>query len=214
MFGQDVFIDATPESVNASKIAPNSVVALKSIDGANGQKATYSKVENTFSNVEPVKYFLQYLDDEMHDKLAIPKPADLKNVPSGKAMKYLYVELMARCDEKWNDWEPTIKQLIKLIIEACIKFNCYEEWDSKWNEIPYTLELKKNYPIPEDEDDAKRLAMEEVAANVRSHRSYIKDYGSDEEPEEALKEICEDLSLITAAANEQFNSADDPPSEE
>ena len=56
--------------------------------------------------------------------------------------------------------------------------------------------LKKNYPIPDDEEDAKRLAMEEVAADVRSHRSYIKDYGSDEDYEELFKEVIEDNQMI------------------
>ena len=214
MFAQDVFIDATEDSVNSSRIAPNAIIALKSIDAANGQKATHTKAETSFSSVNPIQYYLQYLDDEMHDKLSIPKPADLKNVPSGKSMKYLYVELMARCDEKWIDWEPAIKQLIKLIIDSCIKFNCYENWDQLWNELDFVIALKKNYPIPEDESDKKRLAIEEVTANVRSHRSYIKEFGDEEDIENEIKEICEDLALIAAAQMEQFNIGTEDPNTE
>jgi hypothetical protein len=208
MFGQDVFIDATPKSVNSSKIAPNAVLALESIDD---KQASYNKVENTFSNVDPVKFFLQLLDDSMHEKLAIPKPDEIKKVISGKALGFVYAELIARCDEKWIDWEPVIKEMISLIRESCIKFNCYDTWDSKWDNLLYHIMIEKNYPIPEDEEDKKKLGMEEVAANVRSHESYIKDFSNEEDSAEEFKKICENLSAITAAQNEMFNAAGDPP---
>lgn len=203
MFGQDVFIDATPDSVNKSIIAPNAIIPLVSLDD---RKADYKKVENTFSNVAPVQFFLNLLNDSMYEKLAIPKPEEIKNVVSGKALKYLYTELIARCEEKWIDWEPPIRQLINFIIEACAKFNCYpNEWDSAWESLDFRIIIKKNYPIAEDEEDAKRLAMEEVAANVRSNESYIKDFGNDEDYHEEFNLVCENLARITSATSDQFD---------
>jgi hypothetical protein len=203
MFGQDVIIDATKESVNKVNVAPNSLLPLVSLDD---KTASYSKVENTFSNAAPVEKFLTLLDDSMHDKLAIPKPQEIKQIISGKAYKYLFSELKGRCDEKWIDWEPIIRELLDMIVECCDKFKCYPDWNSIWAKIDYNILIKRNYPIPEDEEDKKRLAMEEVASNVRSRRSYIKEFGDEETYEEQFNDICKELSMITAAENEQFNT--------
>lgn len=201
MFTQLAIIDASEESANRTKVAPNAMVALASIEG---KKAEVKKVESTFQNAEAVEKFLKRMDDSMHEKLDIPKPEQLKNVPSAKTLKYVYNELISRCSEKWNDWEPPIRSMLRLIIEACEKFNCYENWDHEWDSLLFNIVLKKNYPIPEDEDDKKRLAMEEVRCNVKSHKTYIRDFTDDEDPEGVLREIAEDITTITAAENEQF----------
>ncbi|MBU3205139.1 phage portal protein [Clostridium algidicarnis] len=205
MFGQTAIIDATKDTVNACNIAPNALMALKSMEDAEGNKqAKVLRVESNFTNAEPVKMYLKLLEDSMYEKLGIPKPESMQQVPSAKSIKYMYTELVARCEEKWHDWEPTIRSMLRLIVEACGKFNCYEDWNHDWDNLMYSIVLNKNYPIPEDEEDAKRLAMEEVNSNVRSHRSYIKDFSNDEDVDNALKEICEDITSITAAEQEQF----------
>lgn len=201
MFGQTVIKDATEDSVNEAKIAPNSLLALVSLPGKN---VDAKKVESTFQNAEAAERFLKRMEDSMYEKLSIPRPEQLKNIPSAKTLKYVYSELVSRCSEKWHDWEPAIRSMIRLIVEACGKFNCYEDWNHEWDNLLYNIVLKKRYPIPEDEDDKRRLAMEEVRANVRSHRSYIKDYTEDEDFEGQLKEICEDITAIAAAEQEQF----------
>lgn len=145
------------------------------------------------------------LDDSMHEKLAIPTDEKLKDVPSAKTIKYIYTELVARCGEKWNDWEPTIRSMLRLIVEACSKFHCYSDWNHVWDELQYSIVINKNYPIPEDEEDAKRLAMEEVVAKVRSHKSYIKDYSDDEDYEEHFNEILQETSLLQNAQDSMMN---------
>lgn len=204
MFTQTAIIDADEKTANKAIIAPNAMLPLVSIDG---KKAEVKKIESTFQNAEAVEKFLKRMDDSMHEKLDIPKPEQLKNVPSAKTLKYVYNELISRCSEKWNDWEPPIRAMLRLIIEACGKFNCYENWDHEWDNLLFNIVLKKNYPIPEDEDDKKRLAMEEVRANVRSHRNYIRDFTDDEDPEGVLREIAEDIISITAAEQDQFQKA-------
>ncbi|ASN68274.1 hypothetical protein 10S11_12 [uncultured Caudovirales phage] len=204
MFTQTAIIDASEETTNKAKIAPNAMLPLASLQGKN---AEVKKIESTFQNAEAVEKFLKRMDDSMHEKLDIPKPEQLKNVPSAKTLKYVYNELISRCSEKWNDWEPPIRAMIRLIINACGKFNCYEDWDHEWDSLLFNIVLKKNYPIPEDEDDKKRLAMEEVRANVKSHKSYIRDFTDDEDPEGVLKEIAEDIITITAAEQDQFQKA-------
>lgn len=204
MFTQTAMIDANEETVNNSKIAPNALLPLVSMDG---RKAEVKKIESTFQNAEAVEKFLKRMDDSMDEKLDIPRPEQLKNIPSAKTLKYVYNELLSRCSEKWNDWEPPIRSMLRLIIEACEKFNCYENWNHDWDNLLFNIVLKKNYPIPEDEDDKKRLGMEEVRANVKSHRTYIRDFTDDEDPEGVLKEIAEDIKIINEAEQDPFQKA-------
>ncbi|KEH91670.1 Phage portal protein (plasmid) [Clostridium botulinum C/D str. BKT12695] len=201
MFGQTSIIDATEETVNACNIAPNTLMALTSIDG---KQAKVQRVESNFTNAEPVKMYLKMLEDSMYEKLGIPRPESLQQVPSAKSIKYMYTELVARCEEKWHDWEPTIRSMIRLVVEACSKFKCYEEWKEEWNNLLFTIVLNKNYPIPEDEEDKKKLAIEEVNSNVRSHRSYIKDFSNNEDYEECFNEVIEDIATINAAEQDQL----------
>ena len=205
MFGQTAIIDATQDTVNACNIAPNALMALKSIEDTEGNKqAKVLRLESNFTNADPVLKYLKKLEDSMYEKLGIPRPESLQQVPSAKSIKYMYTELVARCEEKWHDWEPTIRSMIRLVVEACGKFKCYEEWKEEWNDLLYNIVLNKNYPIPEDEEDKKKLAMEEVRTNVRSHRSYLQDFTDEEDIENVLKEICEDITSVTAAEQEQF----------
>lgn len=202
MFGQTVILDATEDSVEKAKIAPNSMLPLASLQD---KKADAKKVESTFQNAEAADKFLKRLEDSMYDKLCFPRAEQLKNIPSAKTLKFVYFDLMSRCSEKWHDWEPPIRSLIRLIIDACGKFNCYEDWNHDWDTILFNIVLKKNYPIPEDEQDSKRLALEEVRANVRSYRSYIKEYTDDENYEECFKEVLEDVAAINAAEQDQYS---------
>ncbi|KLU74264.1 MULTISPECIES: phage portal protein [Clostridium] len=205
MFGQTAIIDATKDTVNSCNIAPNSLMALKSEDDAEGNKqAKVQRVESNFTNAEPVKMYLKMLEDSMYEKLGIPKSENLQKVPSAKSIKYMYTELVARCEEKWHDWEPIIRSMLRLIVEACSKFKSYDNWKEEWNNLLFTIILNKNYPIPEDEEDQKRLAMEEVQNNVRSHRSYIKDYSNDEDYEEHFKETLEDIKSLNEAEQDIF----------
>lgn len=219
MFGQTAIIDGNEDDVNRCTIAPNSLLAIRTrMDNQTDttRQAQVKRVESSFGNAEPVKMYLKLLDDSMHEKLAIPVAEQLADVPSAKTIKYVYTELVARCEEKWNDWEPIIRSMLRLIVEACEKFNCYKDWDIKWNDLKYSIVINKNYPIPEDEEDAKRLAIEEVDANVRSHKSYIKDYSNDEDYEDQFNEILEEKTLITNAEdslnsglNDELNKIND-----
>ncbi|WP_330663069.1 hypothetical protein, partial [Clostridioides difficile] len=94
MFGQTVVVDATEETVNACKIAPNALMALKTLEEGSekAKQAQAYRVESSFSNADPVNSFFKRLEDSMYEKLAIPRPEQLQNIPSAKALKYLYTD--------------------------------------------------------------------------------------------------------------------------
>ncbi len=63
MFGQTVVVDATEETVNACKIAPNALMALKTLEEGSekAKQAQAYRVESSFSNADPVNSFLKDL---------------------------------------------------------------------------------------------------------------------------------------------------------
>lgn len=204
MFGAEVVIDGMQEDVNSLTVAPNALHAVRTDDKAaeNNKQAVLQRLEYNMGNAEAANSFLDRIDKDMRDILDMPTIKDLTNIPSAKAMKYLYNDLISRCEEKWSDWEPVFKQLIEFIIEAAPY--CYRgTFKNEWANLKYTMVFTHNYPLPADEEDKKRLAMEEVATNVRSIRSYIKEYTDEEDAEQAFKEVLEEKTLIASAESEQ-----------
>lgn len=202
MFPINTITDATADSVNKCQIAPNALWALVSED--ENHQAQAKKIESNFNSAEPVMEYLKLAEHDMHQALDMPEDEQLKEIPSAKAMKYMYNDLIARCEEKWNDWEGPIEGLIRMIIEACSKFNCYSDFNKEWTKLKFNIVLEHNYPIPEDSDDKKRLAMEEVNSNVRSHRDYIREFSDNEDTKKIMLEIAEDIKTITMAEQDQF----------
>ena len=214
MFDQSVVTDATDESVETINIAPNALVCLKSRNDKEGTKAEFKKVSSSFSSSEPINTFLDRIDKAMRECLDMPDKSELNKAVSAKAIKYLYNDLIARCEEKWKFIEPQIRAMIRLIINCCDLFNIYPAWNNNWNSLQFSIVLQKNYPLPEDVEDQKKLALEEVTTNVKSIRDYIKDYGNNEDVEKTFKEILEDLQAINEVNQDQFLPANGETGEE
>ncbi|EQB3101474.1 phage portal protein [Clostridium botulinum] len=211
-FPPNILKDVEPVTNNVNeevelKIAPNAIWNLKTSNNNGEGKTTgeVKKLETNFTALDAVERYLDRCERDMEKTLDMPSPQDIKNAPSAKAMKYIYNNLIARCEEKWRDWESPIKELIMTIIYACSKFNCYENWNHEWDNLKFKIIIKHNYPLIEDEDDKKKLALEEVNTNVRSHRSYIKDFADEEDFEGQFNEIIEDIQTINNAENDQFS---------
>jgi len=203
MFGETYIIDATEQSVNKAHIAPNALVPLVSVSDT--QKASVQKAQSSFSSAVPVEAFLKGIDNDMHEIMSMPLPEDLKGLPSAKAMRYAYADLIARCEEKWHDWEPSIIELIQFIIESCTTLDCYkEEWKTEWESLDYTIILKHNYPLPEDMSDDKDTAMKEVAGKTRSIHSYIKDFSDEEDVEGEYIQILDEQFQMASAVQDQY----------
>lgn len=208
MFGCESIIDANEDDVNRLTIAPNAVHAIKTRDelAENGKQAIIQRQEYNIGSSEAMNTYLDRADSDMKETLDMPKISDLNNIPSAKAMIYLYNDLIARMEEKFNDWERPLLSLINFIIEAGPV--CYPGIFNKvWTNLKYSKLIKQNYPIPNDEDEKKTLAMKEVEADVRSRKSYIKEYSDEEDAEKAFEEILDEKVQITNAETDQYNKA-------
>ncbi|WP_252224307.1 MULTISPECIES: phage portal protein [unclassified Clostridium] len=200
MFGSEAIIDGNEDDVNRLTIAPNAVHAIKTRDelAENGKQAIIQRQEYNIGSSEAMNTYLDRADSDMKETLDMPKISDLNNIPSAKAMIYLYNDLIARMEEKFNDWERPLLSLINFIIE--VGSVCYPgSFNKAWLNLKYTKLIKQNYPIPNDLDEKKKLAMDEVDSNVRSRKSYIKEYSDEEDEEKAFDEILEETTLLNQA---------------
>ncbi|KOM88866.1 phage portal protein [Clostridium botulinum] len=206
MFGSESVIDGKEEDVNKLNVAPGALHAIRTSDEAlaQGKQATIQKQEYNIGNSEAMNSYLDRADSDMKETLDMPKISDLNNIPSAKAMIYLYNDLIARMEEKFNDWEKPLLSLINFIIE--VGSVCYPGLFNKaWLQIKYTKIIKQNYPIPNDIDEKKNLAMSEVQADVRSRKSYLKEFSDEEDAEKAFDEILDEKVQITNTETDQFN---------
>ncbi|MFV3012988.1 phage portal protein [Clostridium botulinum] len=206
MFGSESIIDGNEDDVNRLTIAPNAVHAIKTRDEAlaEGKQATIQRQEYNIGSSSALDSYLDRADSDMKETLDMPKISDLNNIPSAKAMIYLYNDLIARCEEKFNDWEKPLLSLMNFIIE--VGSVCYPGiFNKAWLNMRYTKLIKQNYPIPNDEDEKKTLAMKEVESDVRSRKSYIKEYSDEEDVEKAFDEILEEKAMIVNAESDQYN---------
>ncbi|WP_409068855.1 phage portal protein [Clostridium caseinilyticum] len=200
MFGSESIIDANEEDVNRLTIAPNAVHAIKTRDEAlaEGKQATIQRQEYNIGSSSALDSYLDRADSDMKETLDMPKISDLNNIPSAKAMIYLYNDLIARCEEKWNDWEPVFKDLIEYVIE--VSKHCYcGYFKEEWRALKYTTIFMHNYPLPSDEEDKKKLALDEVEKNARSIRNYMKEFSNEEDIEKALSEVIDEVARLNEA---------------
>ncbi|WP_455789592.1 phage portal protein [Clostridium butyricum] len=200
MFGAEAIIDGKEDDVNKLTVAPNALHAIRTSDEAmeRGKQATIQRQEYNIGNSGAIDAYLNRCDSDMREMLDMPKITDLNNIPSAKAMGYLYNDLMARCDEKFNDWEKPLLNLIDFIIE--VGSFCYPGiFDKYWLLMNYTKIIKRNVPLPSDEDDKKDKAMDEVDRKVRSRKSYIKEFTNEEDAEKAFEEILEETTMLQNA---------------
>ncbi len=215
MFEQPVFIDADSESLKNVKIAPNAMIDLKSDpgmgDGTGVAKAQATMLSSSFSFAQGAEIYLDRLKKDMYELMDQPLPEQLNNVPSGKALRFLFFDLIARCEEKWTEWDTAIKWVISIIEESCKVYKLYPELNACSAVQTLTnIVINHNYPIPEDEEEKRKVAVQEVQANVMSHKTYIRKYGDVEDENGEWDEIMQEMDELNNSSNQGYmNTIDD-----
>lgn len=197
MYGAEAVIDGNEEDVNKFIVAPGALHAVRTREELleSGKQAQIKRLEYSMNNNSAVEAYLDRAEADMNFTMDMPKLADLNNIPSAKAMSYLYNDLIARCEDKWNDWTPAFIRLFEFIKE--VGAVCYpNRYKNVWNQLKYSTLFEHNYPLQSDTNEKKTLAMEEVSSGVRSHQSYIKDYSDIEDAKEEWDEILKEKSRL------------------
>lgn len=206
MFEQPVFTDCDSGSIKNIKIAPNAIVDLKSDpslgNGTGSSVAKFGMLSSTFNFQTTADSYLQQLKNDMYELMEQPLPDQVANVPSGKALKMIYYDLISRCEDKWKAWDEALEWLVDMIIKLIPLYNLYSDMEGiETITIPSIHHWSHNYPIPDDEIDDKTIAIQEVQANVRSHKSYIEEFGNSEDADAEFDTIISELETINGAAN-------------
>lgn len=220
MFEQPYFIDVTSDSIRDVKIAPNGYVDLKteanalSLDNRVNQ-AKVGLLNRAFSFAPAVATYLSDLKKDMYEVMDQPTPEKLQDVPSAKAIKLLYFDLQARCDDKWKSWESAISWAINFATDylGTLKSHAVYEPDFLASCRTSTLiDITPNYNIPEDEETERKIGLLEVENNVRSHKSYMRKHKTTESPAREWSEVVNEfteLEKVTMGFSEQLNLDDD-----
>lgn len=213
MFEQPVFVDADTQSIKDLKIAPNAIIDLKTDpmldngDGASRAAQAYM-LSSSFNFVAAADGYLDRLRKDMYEYMDQPLPEEIKSVPSGKAMRYLFQDLVGRCEEKWTTgWDGAINWCIDFICEAIRILKLYPEREGvRLASAVTTNVLTHNYPIPEDEQEKKTIAISEVEAKVKSHKTYIREFGNVEDEDMEWQEIMDEDGKMNESVNAGFMS--------
>lgn len=197
MFGQDVITDAHEDSIKNIKIAPGALIDLQTDPAAGERQAKVERLESRFTYADKFADTVNRIKNDMYDTLDVPNVGleQLKGLmQSGKSMKALYWGLISACEEDWTSWGPALEQMVDYIFRMIDIYNLYGA--RKIARYETSLVIHHYYPIPEDEADQKRIDMEEVTAEVRSRKAYMKKWGEYEDIDAELEQIQKEKALL------------------
>lgn len=198
MFPQTVFTDASEDSMAAVKISPGAMLDLQTDPAKPDVQAKVAKLESSFQYSER---YQQSKDDLLKDMYALescPQVTEdyLKAAGiSGKAMRAMYWDLQCRCEERWTEWDAALQWLVRQIVHQEKVWRLHD-----WTDCDYTVKIEHLYPITDDEDEERKLDMQEVNAQVRSRRSYLDKWQPDADSEEELKQMAVERQQLEEAS--------------
>lgn len=198
-------IDASNGSTQNLSTSPGSYWDLQSDDDKAEQfAAKVGTLEAQMNYSGPLKTTLERIENEMYAEVDVPNITSEQLagvITSGKTIQALYWGLTVRCDEKMLGWEPALRQLSYMIVDAGILYpNCIKPYtfEKTLPVIPYDVIVENNYPIPEDLIEEKQQDISEVEANVMSRKAYLKKWRklNDEEADSEIEQIKYEYDLL------------------
>lgn len=196
-------VDMDTESTQNLPTGPGAYWDLHTDQKLDNPHPQVGKISPDMSHSEPIKSTLSRLNTTMYETLDIPdvNTESLQGiVPSGKTLKAIYWPLIIRCDEKMRTWGPALEFMASTIIEGAkaYPFSIVPYDVDEIGTLLYEVEIAPNYALPEDTIDEKTMALEEVAAQVKSKQSYMREWFlmTPEEAKEELERISEEINIL------------------
>ncbi|MGL5766719.1 MAG: phage portal protein [Sarcina sp.] len=187
-------LDVDEQSSKLFKLKAGAFWDVETSKLADGKQAQIGTVDTDFNYDTRMENTLNRIKSDMHEVLNIPliNNQDLKGMmTSGKSMKALYWQLITRCEEKWQSWQPALIWMIRAIVEITSVYNI-ENIGVDVNTInDLNISVINNYPLQEDEDNEMLLDLNKVNSQAMSRKSFIKKWGNvtDDIADEELKQI-------------------------
>ena len=195
-------VDVDSEASAKFKLKAGAFWDVETSPLADTKQATIGTVGTDFGYDARIENTLNRIKSDMHEVLNIPmiNNADLQGMlTSGKTMKALYWQLITRCEEKWNAWQPALKWLVEAMLELTEVFNI-----EKLPKVENMQILVENqYPLQEDQDNEITLDMQKVNAQVMSRKSFMQKWGMNPNlADEELKQIQYEKQLLEDSYNQ------------
>ena len=138
------------------------------------------------------------LMDNMYTLMSCPRVTAeyLKAVGvSGKAMRAMYWDLQCRCEERWAEWDPALVWLVREIVRQERVHGLGD-----WTDCRYTVQIEHLYPLTEDEDEERKLDLQEVAQQVRSRKGYLDKWQPNTDAAEEIKQMALEREQLEEAS--------------
>ena len=195
-------IDVDSEASSKFKLKAGAFWDVETSPLADTKQATLGTIGTDFGYDARIENTLNRIKSDMHEVLNIPmiNNSDMVGMmTSGKTMKALYWQLITRCEEKWNAWQPALKWLVEAMLELTEVFNI-----EKLPKVENMQILVENqYPLQEDEDNEITLDMQKVNAQVMSRKSFMRKWGMNPNlADEELKQIQFEKQLLEDSYNQ------------
>lgn len=198
MFPQKVFTDVSQASMEGIKISPGAALDVQTEPTAVDHQATCSILESGFSYDARFENSMDRVKQSMYELLSVPMLTveQLKALGvSGKALKMLYNPLIARCEEKWTAWDAAIRWMVRRLAEMSKAYG-----GPDYTGLDYTINIDHLWPIPGDEDEERRLDLQEVAAQTMSRKAYMDKWRPTADGSVELEQIAKERQQLEESA--------------
>lgn len=208
-------IDASQKSTEHLPISPGSYWDIQSDDEKTEEKvAKIGIIEPQMNYSGPLKTTLERIENDMYNAVDVPNITSEQLagvITSGKTIQALYWGLTVRCDEKMLAWGYSLRFIAAAIIEGGRLYpKCIGRYTDAETipDIPISVLVENNYPIPQDQKEEKETDLTEVEMKVRSKKSYIKKWQklNDEDAESELEQIQKEQDMFENSLAASYNS--------
>jgi hypothetical protein len=209
MYGQNVFKDASEDSLENIKIAPGAIVDLQTdtVQSNSGRQADVERLESKFSYGDKFADTIDRIKNDLYDTMEVPNVnlEQLKGfAQSGKSMRALYWGIKAASEEDATEWIPALQQMVEYIFRMVDIYNLYGS--RKVAKYETILNIELIFPLQEDTETEKETDIQEVITEVRSRRSYIKKWDISEDADSELEQIIKEKQLLEDSYTQDLNS--------
>lgn len=164
-------------------------------------------ISPNMNHTTALKETLERTEDAMREISSTPDVSIDKIsgvVTSGKGMTAIYWDMIVRCNEKMQTWGRELQNIIRTIIDGALLNPMIA---SKYtletlSVINYKPFVEMNYAIQQDEQEEKRVDMEEVSLNIMSRQEYNRKWRkmTDKQSDVELKRIAEEQAMLESSA--------------
>lgn len=197
-------MDLNPNSTKGLSVAPGAFWDLQTDQAVpEGISGKVGVLETTPGYTQDLNYTLARIRSAMYEQVDVPdvSPEALKGVvSSGKTLRAIYWGLIVRCDEKMLAWRPALEHIVQAIIDGARLYpgSATRYITDQIPDVPFTVEVDNQYPLPEEENEEKTIDLAEVEAQAMSRRAYMKKWRNltDDEADEELKQIAREREIL------------------